>query len=94
MERMGGRRRKNNLIAIDYPNGTGIIDDSGNFWAFIPDRHYIVMAKDRYFVAIHWAFDDPYVRVYNLYGDFLVEGRMSEALKKARQKDEIAMRLV
>jgi hypothetical protein len=88
MERMGGRRRKNNLIAIDYPNGTGIIDDSGNFWAFIPERYPIVVVRDRFFV-VHPRSCSSYAMVYSPYGDLLAEGDLNEALAGVCQRAKV-----
>jgi len=82
------RRRKNNLIGLIFPNGTAVIDDSGYFLAFIPRPHYLVIAKDRFLVALVGDFPEPYVRVYDMFGEFLAEGFMNEALQKAKSKAE------
>jgi len=89
MEKMGRSRKKKRWIAAMIKNGTGVYDDSGNFLAFIPGLHRIAIADDKFLVALLWAFSDPYVKVYDLFGDFLAEGFMSEALGKANKKVQI-----
>jgi hypothetical protein len=74
------------LIGVMYPNGVGVLDDSGNFLAFIPGLHHIEVVDDMFLVAFIMAASEPYVRVYSMLGDFLAEGFMSEALDEARAK--------
>ena len=86
LPKKGGRRKKQRLLGVCFPNGTSVIDDSGNFWAFIPERHPIVVVQDRFFVVLPTTTSDSYVRVYSPYGDFLAEGAPNEALAEACQK--------
>jgi len=79
-------RKKRQMIGIQFPNGTAVIDDSGNFWGFVPELHPIVVVQDRFFVVLPDNSSDGYVRVYSPYGDFLAEGLPNEALKEACEK--------
>jgi hypothetical protein len=88
LPKKGGRRRKQRLLGVHFPNGTGVIDDSGNFWAFIPERHPIVVVRDRFFV-VHPCSCSSYVRVYSPYGDLLAEGDLSGALSEACQRAKV-----
>jgi len=82
----GGRKKKQRLIGLQFPNGTGVIDDSGNFWAFIPECRPIVAVQDRFLVVLSGTSSEPCVRVYSPYGDILAEGKPNEALAEACQK--------
>ncbi len=86
LPKKGGRKRKQRLIGIQFPNGTGVVDDSGNFLAFIPERHRIVVVRDRFLVVLPDSSSGSYVRVYSLYGDILAEGEPNQALTEACQK--------
>ena len=61
----------------------GVYDDAGNFLAFIPELRHITVADDKFLVALLWHFSEPYVKVYTMWGEFLAEGFLSEALEKA-----------
>jgi hypothetical protein len=89
-EKMGRSRKKKSWIAVMLKNGTGVYDDSGNFVAFLPGLVNVAIADDRFLVAVLMAGSEPYVKVYTMWGEFLAEGFMSEALKKAKAKAEQA----
>jgi hypothetical protein len=76
------------LVGIMFPNGTGILDDYGNFLAFIPGLYHISVADDKFLVALLMAGSEPYVKVYTMWGEFLSEGFLSEAIEKAKSKVE------
>jgi hypothetical protein len=82
------RRKKQRLLGVHFPNGTCVIDDSGNFWAFIPEQHPIVVVWDRLFVVL-LSSHGSYVRVYSPYGDILAEGDWDKALLEACQRAKV-----
>jgi hypothetical protein len=86
VEKMGRSRKKKGWIATMVKNGTGVYDDSGDFVAFLPGLVNVAVADDKFLVALLWALSEPYVKVYTMWGEFLAEGYLSEALKKAREK--------
>jgi len=86
LEKIGRSRKKKSWIAVKLPNGTGVYDDSGNFVAFLPGLVNIAIADDRFLVARLGNGPEPYVKVYTMWGEFLAEGFMSEALQKANEK--------
>jgi hypothetical protein len=90
LEKMGRGRKKKSWVAVMLKNGTGVYDDSGNLVAFLPGLVNVAIAEDKFIVALLWAFSEPYVKVYTMWGEFLAEGFMSEALKKAKAKVEQA----
>jgi len=90
LEKIGRSRKKKSWIAVTLPNGTGVYDDSGNFAAFLPGLVHIAIADDRFLVARLVNGPEPYVKVYTMWGEFLAEGFMSEALQKANEKVQIA----
>jgi len=90
MEKIGRKRKKKSWIAVILKNGTGVYDDSGNFLAFIPGPHYIAIADDKFILALVRLYPEPYVKVYAMWGEFLAEGFLSEALQKAKEKMQIA----
>ena len=90
LEKMGRSRKKKSWIAVMLKNGTGVYDDSGNFVAFLPGLVNVAIADDRFLVALLMAGSEPYVKVYTMWGEFLAEGFMSEALQKANEKVQIA----
>ena len=90
LEKIGRSRKKKSWIAVTLPNGTGVYDDSGNFAAFLPGLVHIAIADDRFLVARLVSGPEPYVKVYTMWGEFLAEGFMSEALQKANEKIQIA----
>jgi len=90
LEKMGRSRKKKSWIAAMLKNGTGVYDDSGNLVAFLPGLVNVAIADDRFLVALLMAGSEPYVKVYTMWGEFLAEGFMSEALKKANEKVQIA----
>jgi hypothetical protein len=90
LEKMGRSRKKKSWIAVMLKNGTGVYDDSGNFVAFLPGLVHVAIADDRFLVALLMAGSEPYVKVYTMWGEFLAEGFMSEALQKASEKLQIA----
>jgi hypothetical protein len=88
LEKIGRRRKKKSWIAAMLKNGAGVYDDSGNLVAFLPGLVHVAIADDKFLVALLWAFSDPYVKVYTMWGEFLAEGFLSEALDKAKSKIE------
>ena len=88
-EKIGRSRKKKNWIAVMLKNGTGVYDDSGNFVAFLPGLVNVAIAEDKFIVALLWAFSEPYVKVHTMWGEFLAEGFLIEALQKAREKVQI-----
>ena len=89
VEKMGRRRKKKSWVATTVKNGTGVYEDSGDFVAFLPGLVNVAVADDKFLVALLWALSEPYVKVYTMWGDFLAEGYLSEALKKAKEKAQI-----
>jgi hypothetical protein len=89
-EKIGRSRKKKSWIAVMLKNGTGVYDDSGNLVAFLPGLVHVAIADDRFLVALLMAGSEPYVKVYTMWGEFLAEGFMSEALQKANEKVQIA----
>jgi hypothetical protein len=90
LEKIGRSRKKKSWVAVMLKNGAGVYDDSGNFVAFLPGLVNVAIADDRFLVALLMAGSEPYVKVYTMWGEFLAEGFMSEALKKANEKVQIA----
>jgi len=90
LEKIGRSRKKKSWIAVMLKNGAGVYDDSGNFVAFLPGLVNVAIADDRFLVALLMAGSEPYVKVYTMWGEFLAEGFMSEALQKANEKVQIA----
>jgi len=89
VEKMGKSRKKKSWIAVMLKNGTGVYDDSGNLVAFLPGLVNVAIADDRFLVALLMAGSEPYVKVYTMWGEFLAEGFLSEALQKAKEKMQI-----
>ena len=90
LARIGSLKEENSFVGVMLPNGTGVYDDLGNFLVFMPRLYHISVADDRFLLAMLRALSDPYVKVYDLFGEFLAEGFMSEALQKANEKVQIA----
>jgi len=90
LEKIGRSRKKKSWIAAKLKNGTGVYDDSGNLAAFLPGLVHVAIANDRFLVARLVDGPEPYVKVYTMWGEFLAEGFMSEALQKANEKVQIA----
>jgi hypothetical protein len=90
LEKIGRSRKKKSWIAVMLKNGAGVYDDSGNFVAFLPGLVNVAIADDRFLVARLVNGSEPYVKVYTMWGEFLAEGFMSEALQKANEKVQIA----
>jgi hypothetical protein len=86
LERLGGGEGKS-LIGAGILHGTHILDDLGNYLAFIPCIYDIAIAEDKFLVGFVQLRPKPYVRVYSLHGEFLAEGQMSKALSEAQQKE-------
>jgi hypothetical protein len=74
------------LIGAGILHGTHVLDDLGNYLAFIPRLYDIAIAEDKFLIGFVLLGPEPYVRVYSLCGAFLADGILSEALEKARQK--------
>jgi hypothetical protein len=86
VEKIGRSRKKKSWVAAMVKNGTGVYDDSGDFVAFLPGLVNVTVVEDRFLVALLWALSEPYVKMYTMWGDFLAEGYLTEALKKAKEK--------
>ncbi len=88
-----GKKRGRNLIGAKIANGTDIYSEKGDFLAFIPGLHHVVVIDGKFLVALLYDFSDPYVKVYTMWGEFLAEGFLSDALKKARLAAGLAPKL-
>jgi hypothetical protein len=93
VEKMGRKRKKRKYIAVIIRNGTGVYDDSGNFVAFLPGTTNVAIFEDKFLVALLWSFSEPYAKVYTMWGDFLVEGFLTEALETVKEKDDLSSQL-
>jgi len=78
-----GKKKKGNLIGVMIVSGTGIYSESGAFLAFISGLHHIAVVDGVFLAALIYDF---YGKIYTMCGDFLAEGFMEEAIKKAKQK--------
>jgi hypothetical protein len=87
-ERIGRKRKKKSWIAAMLKNGVGVYDDSGDFIAFLPGLVHVAVADDKFLLALLMAGSEPYVKVYAMWGDFLAEGFLGEALERAKSKIE------
>jgi hypothetical protein len=89
LARMGRLKWDKSFVGVMLPNGTGVYDDLGNFLIFIPGLFHISVADDTFLVSMLRVCAEPYVKVYTMWGEFLSEGFMGEALEKAREKVQI-----
>jgi hypothetical protein len=93
MEKIGRRRKKKSYIAALIKNGAGVYDDFGNFVAFLPGIFNVAIAEDKFLVGLLWSFSEPYAKVYTMWGDFLADGFLSEAIEEAKEKDSPSSQL-
>jgi hypothetical protein len=74
------------LIAAIVQHGTHVLNEEGDYLAFIPGYPRITFLYDSFLVAFHQEGPTPRVRVYDLHGRFLAEGELWDAITEAMEK--------
>jgi hypothetical protein len=74
------------LIAAVVQHGTHVLNEEGDYLAFIPGYPRITFLYDSLLVAFHQEGPTPRVRVYDLHGRFLSEGELWDAISEAMEK--------
>jgi len=74
------------LIAALVQHGTHVLNEEGDYLAFIPGYPRITFLYDSFLVAFYQEGPTPRVRVYDLHGRFLTEGELWDAITEAMEK--------
>jgi len=74
------------LIAAIVQHGTHVLNEEGDYLAFIPGYPRITFHYDSFLVAFHQEGPTPRVRVYDLHGRFLSEGELWDAITEAMER--------
>jgi hypothetical protein len=74
------------LIAALVQHGTHVLNEEGDYLAFISGYPRITLIYDSFLVAFQEEGPTPRVRVYDLHGCFLSEGELWDALTKAMER--------
>ena len=74
------------LIAAVADFGTHVLNEEGDYLAFIPGYPRITIIYNSFLVAFHQEGPTPRVRVYDLHGRFLAEGELWDAITEAMEK--------
>jgi len=77
------------LIAAIVQPGTHVLNEEGDYLAFIPGYPLIIVLYDSLLVAFQQEGPTPRVRVYDFYGHLLAEGKMWDAINEAIEKAQI-----
>jgi hypothetical protein len=71
------------VIAAVFDDGTQLMTDEGRTLMFIHGFPHYTIFDERFIVIYDPYKRGPYVRIYNLLGDFVAEGQLWEAQNKA-----------
>ena len=74
------------LIAALVQHGTHVLNEEGDYLAFIPGFPRITVHYDEFLLAYHQEGPSPRVCVYDLHGRFLASGELWETLTEAMEK--------
>jgi len=74
------------LIAALVQHGTHVLNEEGDYLAFIPGFPRITVHYDEFLLAYHQEGPTPRVCVYDLHGRFLASGELWEALTGAMER--------
>ncbi len=78
-----GGKNGPSIIAAVFDDGTQLMTDDGRNLMFIRGFPHYTIFDDRFIVVYDPYKRGPYVKVYNLLGDFIAEGPLWEAQSKA-----------
>ncbi len=81
-----GPERDRYLIAALAQHGTHVLNEEGDYLAFIPGYPRITVLYDQFLIAYHQEGPLPRVRVYDLWGYLLAEGELWDAINEALDK--------
>jgi len=81
-----GPEKDRYLIAAVVQHGTHVLNEEGDYLAFIPGYPRITVHYDEFLVAYHQEGPAPRVSVYDLYGHFLASGELWGAITEAMER--------
>jgi len=82
-----GPEKDSHLIAALVKHGTHVLNEEGDYLAFIPGYPRITVMYDEFLIAYHQEGTWPRVKVYNLWGYLLAEGDLWDAINEAMKKE-------
>jgi hypothetical protein len=81
-----GSDKEENFIAAIVQHGTHILNEEGDYLAFIPEYPRIIVLYDSFLVAFQQSGPTPRVRIYDLHGHLLAEGELWDAISEAMER--------
>jgi hypothetical protein len=81
-----GPEKDRYLIAALVKHGTHILNEEGDYLAFISGYPRITVMYDKFLIAYHQEGTWPRVKVYNLWGHLLAEGELWDAITEAMER--------
>jgi hypothetical protein len=81
-----GPEKERSLIAAIGQYGTHILNEEGDYLAFIPGYPRITVLYGSFLIAFQQEGSTPKVRVYDFYGRLLTEGMLWDAITEALSK--------
>jgi hypothetical protein len=73
------------LIAAIVKHGTHVLNEEGDYLAFIPGYPRITVFYNSFLIAFHQEGPTPRVRVYDFHGQLLSEGELWDAITEAME---------
>ncbi len=74
------------LIAALVQHGTHVLNEEGDYLAFIPGYPRITVFYDQFLITYHQEGQWPRVKVYDLWGHLLADGDLWDAITEAMEK--------
>jgi len=74
------------LIAVLVQHGTHVLNEEGDYLAFIPGYPRITVFYDEFLIVYHQEGPTPRVSVYDLHGRFLASGELWDAITGAMER--------
>jgi hypothetical protein len=81
-----GPEKDRYLIAALVQHGTHVLNEEGDYLAFIPGYPRITVLYDEFLIAYQQEGPTPRVSVYDLHGRFLASGELWDAITEAMEK--------
>jgi hypothetical protein len=81
-----GPEKDRYLIAALVQHGTHVLNEEGDYLAFIPGYPRITVFYDEFLIAYQQEGPTPRVSVYNIHGRFLASGELWDAITSAMER--------